>query len=94
MADNDLFAKTQINQEFGDSEDSDDMDQLSDDGADDNTDKNQYFNVDDAEPPTNYDDPYSTLPQKVESRLDNIKVTVFKEIYLFFREMQCQVFRF
>ncbi len=36
-------------------------------------DENQYFQVDDAEPPTNYDDPYSTLPAKI--KLTNIKVS-------------------
>ena len=46
-------------------------DKFSDDEvADDNTDSNQYFNVTDAEPPTNFDDPYSTLPPKVTARLD------------------------
>ena len=62
----------------GQDEDSDtDLeDQLSDEEvAEDNADKNQYFHVVDAEPPTNYDDPYSTLPPKVTSRLDAIKVS-------------------
>ena len=35
--------------------------------------ENQYFQVDDAEPPTNYDDAYSTLPAKI--KLQNIKVS-------------------
>ena len=38
-------------------------------------DKTQYFQVDQAEPPTNYDDAYSTMPKKVESKLTNIKVS-------------------
>ena len=46
-------------------------DEFSDDEDDQN--KNQYFQVDDAEPPTNYDDPYSTLPGKIN--LKNIKVS-------------------
>ena len=41
-----------------------------DEDVDENADKNQYFHVHDAEPPTNYDDPYSTLPPKVSLRLD------------------------
>lgn len=48
-----------------------------DEVTDDNTDKNQYFHVVDAEPPQNYDDPYSTLPPKVTLRLDAIKVSAF-----------------
>ena len=34
--------------------------------------QNQYFHVEEAEPPTNYDDPYSTLPTKI--KLQTIKV--------------------
>ena len=60
-------------------DDSDQYDEdLSSDGADEaeGADNNQYFTVGDAKPPTNYDDPYSTLPPKVESRLDQIKVSI------------------
>ena len=32
-----------------------------------------YFHVEEAEPPTNYDDPYSTLPPKI--KLGTIKVS-------------------
>lgn len=67
---------TELNQGQEEDSDTDLEDQFSDDEvADDNTDKNQYFHVVDAEPPTNYDDPYSTLPPKVTSRLDAIKVS-------------------
>ena len=41
--------------------------------------ENQYFQVDDAEPPTNYDDAYSTLPAKI--KLQNIKVSCQIAIY-------------
>ncbi len=34
---------------------------------------NNLYQVDDAEPPTNYDDAYSTLPAKI--KLQNIKVS-------------------
>jgi hypothetical protein len=47
-----------------------DEDYSDDDDVEENADKNQYFHVHDAEPPTNYDDPYSTLPPKVSLRLD------------------------
>lgn len=47
-----------------------DEDYSDDEDVDENADKNQYFHVHDAEPPTNYDDPYSTLPPKVSLRLD------------------------
>ena len=51
-----------------------DDDQYSQD--EDEREENQYFQVDDAEPPTNYDDAFSTLPAKI--KLQNIKVSVFK----------------
>jgi len=47
-------------------------DQFSQD--EDEREENQYFQVDDAEPPTNYDDAYSTLPAKI--KLFNIKVSL------------------
>ena len=34
-----------------------------------------YFHVEEAEPPTNYDDPYSTLPPKI--KLGTIKVSYY-----------------
>ena len=77
----------------GQDEDSDtDLDdQFSDDEvADDNADKNQYFHVVDAEPPTNYDDPYSTLPPKVTSRLDAIKVSNLNTVTSFL-ERRCEL---
>lgn len=75
-ADNDIFTKTQVNQEFDEDDYSDDSDSMNEtEVADQGQEQNQYFHVTDAEPPTNYDDPYSTLPQKVEFRLDSIMVT-------------------
>lgn len=43
---------------------------------------NQHFQVDQAEPPTNYDDAFSTMPKKVEQKLSNIKVT-YKQLLIF-----------
>lgn len=69
-------AKTLITELQQENSDTEIEEQFSEDEvADDNTDKNQYFHVVDAEPPQNYDDPYSTLPPKVTLRLDAIKVT-------------------
>jgi len=51
-------------------------DEFSDDDDDQN--KTQYFQVDDAEPPTNYDDPYSTLPGKIN--LKNIKKDILSSM--------------
>ena len=39
----------------------------------DTNDDNQFFEVDQAAPPTNYNDAYSTLPEKI--KLHNIKVS-------------------
>ena len=36
-----------------------------DEEEEDENEKNQYFHVQEAEPPTNYEDPYSTLPSKI-----------------------------
>lgn len=67
---------TELQPGLDDDSDSDLDEHFSDDEvADDNTDMNQYFHVVDAEPPKNYDDPYSTLPPKVTMRLEAIKVT-------------------
>ena len=52
------------------------FDEFSDD--EDEQSKNQYYQVDDAEPPTNYDDPYSTLPAKI--KLFSIKKDVTSSI--------------
>ena len=46
--------------------------------------QNQYFHVEEAEPPTNYDDPYSTLPSKI--KLQTIKVRKLDKITLWFIE--------
>ena len=48
------------------------QDAQSDQDSDANDD-NQFFEVDQAEPPTNYNDAYSTLPEKI--KLHNIKVS-------------------
>lgn len=47
--------------------------QKSDDA--DGVDDGQFYEVDQAEPPTNYDDAYSDLPPKI--KLNNIKVSSF-----------------
>ena len=53
-----------------------DLDEVSDEDAfsqDEGEGDNNLYQVDDAEPPTNYDDAYSTLPAKI--KLQNIKVS-------------------
>ena len=53
-----------------------DLDEISDEDAfsqDEGEGDNNLYQVDDAEPPTNYDDAYSTLPAKI--KLQNIKVS-------------------
>jgi len=46
--------------------------------------ENQYFQVDDAEPPTNYDDAYSTLPAKI--KLQNIKKDITASVNRMFSD--------
>lgn len=60
---------------LGDPQESSDdcLDDIADEepeGEQGNGDSSQYFHVSEAEPPKNYDDPYSSLPPKVESRLE------------------------
>lgn len=43
-----------------------DLDEADEDKTGDGGEKKQYFTFMDAEPPTNYNDPYSTLPKKIK----------------------------
>jgi hypothetical protein len=83
---------TEVQPGIDDDSDTDIESEFSEEEAgDDKADKNQYFHVVDAEPPTNYDDPYSTLPPKVVSRLDIIKVSEKRFIFLVERHCaECQ----
>ena len=69
---------TELQQELDSDDDFQDDEQSSVDANDDQNqggDQQQYFHVGDAEPPKNYDDPYSSLPPKVDQRLEQIKVS-------------------
>ena len=50
----------------------DDSEEYQSSQDEDEREEDQQFHVDDAEPPTNYDDAYSDLPAKI--KLQNIKV--------------------
>ena len=57
----------------------DDSDSVSDKSSDDDEGgNNTYFHVQDAEPPTNYEDAYSTLPTKI--KLATIKKDISSSI--------------
>ncbi len=66
-------AEENPNQQLVAMQDTGDMDDEQYSQDEDEREENQYFQVDDAEPPTNYDDAYSTLPAKI--KLQNIKVS-------------------
>ena len=65
---------------------------LDQDSQDETEREDQYFQVDDAEPPTNYDDAYSTLPAKI--KLKTIKVSckhTYSDFIYAYRKTSLQV---
>lgn len=68
-------------------------DEISDDDEysqdEDEREENQYFQVDDAEPPTNYDDAYSTLPAKI--KLQNIKKDITASVSRMFSDSDSHI---